>query len=261
MDKADVWMPLFIGDYLADTSRLTTEQHGAYFLLIMDYWRNGPPPDDSATLAQITRLSPDAWSIAQAKLGQFFSIDGGVWRHKRIDEELVAAKENKDKAQAKAKAAAAARWGKPQSDATSNAPSIPQAMHEECPSPSPSPTPSKTKGKSRADTATASRLPADWLPSDGDVEFCKAERPDLHATEVANRFRDYWVSQPGVKGRKLDWNATWRNWVRNERRTQTAGPPGYQTANEKAKSFADRLTGKKRNEPPPDLIDINERPP
>jgi hypothetical protein len=29
------------------------------------------------------------------------------------------------------------------------------------------------------------------------------------------QFYDYWISQPGAKGRKLDWFATWRNWVRN----------------------------------------------
>jgi uncharacterized protein YdaU (DUF1376 family) len=223
MEKADVWMPLFIGDYLADTGRLTTEQHGAYFLLIMDYWRNGPPPDDECTLAQITRLSPDAWSIAQAKLKQLFSIEGGAWHHKRIDAELAAAKVNKGKAQAKAKAAAAARWGKTHDDAPSNAPSIPQAMHEECPSPSPSPIP--LKEKSKAESAPASRLPPDWAPSEDDIKFCEAERPDLLAAGVADRFRDYWIAQPGVKGRKTNWVATWRNWVRNERRAQQASPP------------------------------------
>ncbi|RAU21090.1 hypothetical protein CU669_15155 [Paramagnetospirillum kuznetsovii] len=28
------------------------------------------------------------------------------------------------------------------------------------------------------------------------------------------KFGDYWRSQPGAKGVKLDWPATWRNWVR-----------------------------------------------
>ena len=39
-------------------------------------------------------------------------------------------------------------------------------------------------------------------------------------------------------------------------------PPGFQTANEKAKEWADRLTGRHRNEPDRnfDIIDINERP-
>lgn len=69
--------------------------------------------------------------------------------------------------------------------------------------------------------ATASRLPADWFPSDDDVSFCEQERPDLKPSDVACRFRDYWIAQPGAKGRKLDWSATWRNWVRNEKRVSS----------------------------------------
>jgi hypothetical protein len=61
------------------------------------------------------------------------------------------------------------------------------------------------------------RLPADWKPSDDQIAFCKAERPDLHPVATGDRFRDYWIAQPGTKGVKLDWDATWRNWVRAEK--------------------------------------------
>ena len=74
----------------------------------------------------------------------------------------------------------------------------------------------KSKAKAEA-KATASRLPADWSASAEDIEFCKAERPALVPALTEQRFRDYWIAQPGVKGRKVDWPATWRNWVRNER--------------------------------------------
>lgn len=77
---------------------------------------------------------------------------------------------------------------------------------------------SRAKATSKAEAkATASRLPADWTASADDIEFCKAERPDLAPAQTEQRFRDYWIAQPGVKGRKADWPATWRNWVRNER--------------------------------------------
>lgn len=77
-------------------------------------------------------------------------------------------------------------------------------------------------------TATATRLPADWVPSDDDIEFCKTERTDLIYSVVADRFRDYWIAQPGAKGRKLDWSATWRNWVRNEKLINQPAKTQYQ---------------------------------
>jgi len=137
MQKADIWMPLYIGDYLADTARLTTEQHGAYLLLLMDYWRSGRLPDNDQVLSQITKLSPDAWSNAKAMLVQFFSIKDGFWIHSRVEKELNLAMENKAKMHDRASKAAQARWDKQQNDATSNA----QAMLMQCPSPSPSPSP------------------------------------------------------------------------------------------------------------------------
>lgn len=85
--KTDIWMPLYIGDYLADTSRLTTEQHGAYLLLIMDYWRNGRLPDDDAILANISRLSLESWAKHREVLQGFFEAQDGEWVHARIEQE------------------------------------------------------------------------------------------------------------------------------------------------------------------------------
>ena len=71
----------------------------------------------------------------------------------------------------------------------------------------------KAIGKTRQ---RGSRMPADWTPDYVGIQFCKTERPDLDPAKTADRFRDYWIAQPGAKGVKLDWTATWRNWVRNE---------------------------------------------
>lgn len=65
-----------------------------------------------------------------------------------------------------------------------------------------------------------SRLPADWTLPDEWRAWCRTERPELDIDEVAATFRDHWLGQPGAKGRKSDWLATWRNWVRRERRGQ-----------------------------------------
>ena len=57
----------------------------------------------------------------------------------------------------------------------------------------------------------ATHLPAEWMPSDSDIAFCRQERPELDPSRVAERFRDYWVAKGGADGRKTDWAATWRN--------------------------------------------------
>lgn len=80
----------------------------------------------------------------------------------------------------------------------------------------------KEKEEVQKQSATATRLPADWKPGEAETDFCKTTRPDLDVTAVADGFRDYWIAQPAAKGRKADWPATWRNWVRNQR-ASTAG--------------------------------------
>lgn len=143
--KTDIWMPLYIGDYLADTAYLTTEQHGAYLLLIMAYWRNGPPPDNDAILAGLTRLTPDAWSNARAVLERYFVIQDGVWAHARIDREIEIAQKNRAAAREKAARAASSRWAKERERKMLEA--LPEALPQQCPSPSPSPTPQEQDQK------------------------------------------------------------------------------------------------------------------
>lgn len=104
------WMPIWIGDYLADTGRLTTEQHGAFILLLMDYWRSGPPQDDDASLAQITKLTVGRWKKHRPTLSRFFRVEDGQWNNKRLDEELHKAQEFKAMAVKRAKHAARKRW-------------------------------------------------------------------------------------------------------------------------------------------------------
>jgi len=79
-------MPLYVGDYLADTGHLRTIDHGAYVLLIMHYWRTGGLPQQDAQLAAITRLPLDVWLESVKPVVQPLFKPG--WRHKRLDYEL-----------------------------------------------------------------------------------------------------------------------------------------------------------------------------
>jgi len=112
-DKVDIHMPLFIGDYLADTMDLTTEEHGAYLLILMELWRRrGVTGFDHAKLARIARLPLARWKAAWGTLGRFFTVDGGELRQKRITKELDKAIGRRQAASESGQRGAAARWGR-----------------------------------------------------------------------------------------------------------------------------------------------------
>jgi hypothetical protein len=58
------------------------------------------------------------------------------------------------------------------------------------------------------------RLPDDWNPREADFAMAVARLNGSAKLEL-EKFRDYWKAQPGQRGTKLDWDATFRNWVRN----------------------------------------------
>ena len=64
-----------------------------------------------------------------------------------------------------------------------------------------------------------SRLSEDWVPSNEEQDF--ARQLGIDPTSEADRFRDYWIAQPGQKGVKTNWSSTWRNWCRNAKPTKT----------------------------------------
>lgn len=116
-DKPDAWMPLYIGDWEGDTGHLDCEEDGAYMRLVRWYWRNGPPPDDDAKLSRIIRMPIARWRKVRQAVAPYFKISDGVWRHGRVDKELV--KWAEKRARAIERAAAGGRAKAAKSTATS----------------------------------------------------------------------------------------------------------------------------------------------
>jgi hypothetical protein len=77
----------------------------------------------------------------------------------------------------------------------------------------------------RTDPTRGTRIPTDWAPSEALISWTRQHCPNVGWVEV-DRFRDYWTATPGAKGRKTDWDATWRNWARraDEDSRTRAGP-------------------------------------
>lgn len=73
---------------------------------------------------------------------------------------------------------------------------------------------SKRQNSDRPSRGT--RIDPDWTPTHAERDF--AIREGLSGSEIdreAARFRDYWKGRAGSGGVKLDWQATWQNWIRS----------------------------------------------
>lgn len=67
------------------------------------------------------------------------------------------------------------------------------------------------------------RLPDNWVPARSDTNLATEERHSPEwLTDQLDRFRDYWAGVAGQRGRKVDWDATWRNWIRRSAETTGA---------------------------------------
>jgi hypothetical protein len=63
--------------------------------------------------------------------------------------------------------------------------------------------------------ARQTELPTDWMPTALDLEFARGEGlgDDAIRREIG-KFKDYWPNAPTARRKKVDWSATWRNWIR-----------------------------------------------
>ena len=107
----------------------------------------------------------------------------------------------------------------------------------------------ETERETEAETKKEKKILGKRLASDFSFpkeweQFCQTERPELSPVKTFDQFKDYWIAQAGQKGVKLDWFATWRNWVRS--------------TNAPKQNPADivRLTVPSKNEPDPALEKI-----
>jgi hypothetical protein len=84
----------------------------------------------------------------------------------------------------------------------------------------------------------ATRIPDDWKPSPEQVQWAVGENgwPVEWCRKVTEDFVDYWRSIGGAKARRLDWNLTWKRWMRKEAENQK---DGHGRATRKAKGWMD----------------------
>jgi uncharacterized protein YdaU (DUF1376 family) len=106
------FLPLWTEDYLGATRHLSTTEHGAYLLLLMEAWRRPACclPDDDGVLARLAGMPAEDWAVSKANVMAFWKRDGRsrTWTQLRLKSEA-------DKAAMRSKSASdksAKRWKK-----------------------------------------------------------------------------------------------------------------------------------------------------
>ena len=231
-----------IGDFIKDTSFLTNEEIGIYLKLIWLYYDSEKPLPNNLFELGMKTGTRDNQEVLEGLLGMFFVLDeqNKCWNHSRCDKEIEHYKQQLTTASKAGKASALKRA------MNKNPTSVEQALDERSTEvqPTNNQQPLTINHKPIKENKRGSRLPQDWFLTKAMGDWATQERPDLDARQVAEQFKDYWVAQAGQKGVKLDWDATWRNWVRN---TKAVKPNPYDAV---------RLTVAPSNEPDPQLLKI-----
>lgn len=228
-----------IGDFIKDTSFLTNEEIGIYLKLIWLYYDTEKPLPNNLFELGMKTATRDNQVVLEGLLEMFFVLDeqNNCWHHNRCDKEIEHYKQQLTTASKAGKASALKRA------MNKNSTSVEQALNERSTEVQPTNnqqpiTNNQEKNKRGSRLSQDFCLPVEWR------DFCVQERKELHPTQTFDKFKDYWIAQAGQKGVKLDWFATWRNWVRN--------------TNAPKQNPADivRLTVPSKNEPDPALEKI-----
>jgi uncharacterized protein YdaU (DUF1376 family) len=212
---------------LASVDHLTLAERGAYTDLVFFQWENGRLPKEPERLARLIGCTPDEFAGIWPQISEKFAENDTGLVNKRLEEhrdESVRLRDSRVRAATETNAQRRAhrgaergadRGGDRDAQREDNTPSasvsgtLTDTVTGTSPSPSPSPSP---KPAAREEPRKrGSRLPADFEP---DLEYARKELPDIDAGAEADRFKDYWKARSGPDAVKVDWKATWRNWIR-----------------------------------------------
>ena len=185
MSPLDFWTPFYGARYLADTKHLDLAHHGAYLLLLIQYWAKGPLPDDDSELCRIVGTDIRTWrKIIAPKLRPFFTTKDGKLHQKRADIELAR------QADISAKRSVASRSRR--SIAGANAPSIAGSSDP--------PKDPSNDGSNGAHTVPITQYPVTSKEEKGNVHKNPLPLKDLGSSRAQDeRQPDDWENELGIE--------------------------------------------------------------
>lgn len=113
-------------------------------------------------------------------------------------------------------------------------------------------TSSSSARETRGTTSRGTRLPENFGISSKLRAWAIEEVPGFDVDREHMRFRDYWRAKPGKDGTKVDWDATWRNWMRKAADDRGSAGHGGRTSPNSNGRRSGALSGQNRHHDSPD---------
>lgn len=221
------YFPFHVGDYAAHTAHLEPLEDLAYRRMLDAYYlREGPIPSDPREVARLIRMRSNMEEI-ESVLSEFFVLTESGWTHARCDAEIARMKDKQTKARASAEASVSARKANVQRVLSERSANVERTLSDrsadvELPTPTPTPTANAITAPQSDAKKRGSRLADDWVLPKPWGEWALSQFPNWSVQEIrteSEKFRDFWISKSGKDAAKLDWEATWRNWCRNAKKS------------------------------------------
>jgi uncharacterized protein YdaU (DUF1376 family) len=105
--RVDVYLPLYVRDFLTSTIGWTAEERGHYLTLLMIQWDRGSLPAEANDLERLSPGVRQCWSVIA---GKFPVCEDGTRRNAKLEEHRCRCVEIREKRSQAAKSAASGRW-------------------------------------------------------------------------------------------------------------------------------------------------------
>jgi uncharacterized protein YdaU (DUF1376 family) len=226
-------------DFMSGTRGLTAQEVGVYIMLMcLIYEEDGPVENNELRLSTYCGMRIPTFRKTLEKLidlGKVYEA-GGALSNRRAEAELAKRAETLKKNSKAGKAGAK----KSQQNQSPEATPVERPINhtdtetDTVKEREATASPKNTRGSRLSEDWALPRDWADWAASEGFATNC--------INEQADRFRDYWVAKAGSGGMKLDWFATWRNWMRNsngnsQQTSKETGNAGNSKSNQRVAAF------------------------
>lgn len=211
-------------DFVGGVRGMRAHEIGIYTMLLMEMYARGRALDLSddrlARLCGVDKRTFIATLQVLIEEGKITRLNCGLWNDRcenafRSRAKMLKANSEAGKSSAGKRNENKRRIQRPLNERSTTVQPISEAQKEEKEEPIGS---SKKTGTRLSEGWQLPEAWSEWAANQGLSEF--------EIRRETDRFRDYWIGIPGQRGVKLDWRATWQNWVRKAVDTRQARAGG-----------------------------------